>query len=93
MQCATCYKNIFGKSILAAGEEFCSDVCHLRFLKDEMPNLGGCWISDEMIKELNKQSGQEREDHYKNINNFILEHMMDSPLFFKLRMNESDNDQ
>ncbi len=93
MKCDTCKKDINGNSILAAGKEFCSDVCHLRFLKDEMPNLGGSWISEEMIQELDKLSGTEREEQYGKINSFILDHMMDSPFFFKLRHSDADDDQ
>ncbi len=92
MKCDTCKKDMGRESILAAGHEFCSDICHLRFLKDEMPNLGGVWISEEMIQELNKLSGQERKDQYNEINKFMLDHMTDSPFFSKLKYSDSDDE-
>lgn len=92
MYCANCKKEVIENYISAAGKEFCSDVCHLRFLKDEMPNLGGVWISEEMIQELDKLSGQERKDQYNEINKFILDHMIDSPFFSKLKHSDSEDE-
>ena len=67
MICAQCKKEITGIMISAADHYFCSDVCHLRFWKEEMPNLGGRWISDEHIKKAEELEGQERRDFYNKI--------------------------
>ncbi|MEK7578501.1 MAG: hypothetical protein AAB456_02175 [Patescibacteria group bacterium] len=92
MECAACKNKITEGSISAVDRDFCSDICHLRFWKDEMPNLGGNFISDEMIEELDKLAGQERKDQYNEINNFVLDHMMDSKFFFKLRTSDPKDD-
>lgn len=85
MNCATCKKEINGAPILAVDRSFCSDVCHLRFWKDELPNLGGRWISDEDIQRLQRLHGEEREEEYSRIVSFILNHLDSSPLMLNLR--------
>jgi len=38
-----------------------------------MPNLGGHWIEDEDIRQLEKLTGQIRKDKYNEIVNFIID--------------------
>lgn len=93
MKCATCKKEIEDSPISAADRYFCSDICHLRYWKEELPNLGGNWISDEMLEQFDKLKGQERSDQYAKINTFILDHMLDTNLFFKMRMSDPKDDE
>lgn len=65
MQCSYCKKEISGNSISFADRDFCSDVCQLRFYKEELPNLGGDMITDEEILELEQTSGDKRRDLYE----------------------------
>lgn len=67
MKCAYCKKEITENPILFAGYDFCSDVCQLRFYKEEMPNLGGEFITDEEIKELEQAMDERRDDLYEKI--------------------------
>lgn len=90
--CETCKRKIEDEVLLATKREFCSEVCYLRYWKEEMPNFGGNWISETMIEELDKLSGQERESQYVEITNFIRDHMMDTNVFFGLRMLEPKDD-
>lgn len=63
MNCAQCSKPIESSSYISfASRVFCSDVCQLRFHKDELPNLGGEAITDEDIKRLAEASGRERDE-------------------------------
>ena len=86
MKCATCGKQIEDNGISAlGGRDFCSDICHLRFWKDEMPNLGGRWIGDENLKELEQLTGQIREDEYNRIVNFIMNNFNNTAFMLQLR--------
>lgn len=85
MNCATCKNKIKNFHISAVDRNFCSHICHLRFWKDEMPNLGGNWISDENLQELERLDGQEREDEYNRIINFISDNFDITPLMLDLR--------
>lgn len=67
MKCVYCKKEISDSPILFAGHDFCSDVCQLRLYKEEMPNLGGEFITDEEIKELEQATGERRSDLYEKI--------------------------
>lgn len=67
MKCTYCKKEIADGPILFAGYDFCSDVCQIRFYKEEMPNLGGEMITDEEIQELEQSSGEKRRDLYEKI--------------------------
>lgn len=67
MKCTYCKKEIIDSPILFSGYDFYSDVCQLRFYKEEMPNLGGEFITDEEIKELEKATGKGRGDLYEKI--------------------------
>jgi len=71
MKCQTCKNKIDGGYISAVGQVFCSDVCHLRFWKEEMPNLGGRWIDEEDIEKIRKLSGEERKEAYYKLTRFI----------------------
>lgn len=73
MNCENCGNKIVGQNISAAQKDFCSDICHLKFWKEEMPNLGGRWIEEEDIQKLKKLSGKEREEKYNEIINFIMD--------------------
>ncbi len=73
MDCENCGNKIVGQSISAAQKDFCSDICHLKFWKEEMPNLGGHWIDNEDIQQLEKLTGQARKDKYNEIVNFIID--------------------
>ena len=67
MKCAYCKKDINENSISFADRDFCSDVCHLRFYKEEMPNLGGDMITNEEIQELERSSKSNRRNLYEKI--------------------------
>lgn len=71
--CETCKRKIEDEVLLATKKEFCSDVCYLRYWKEEMPNFGGRWITDENIKELEQLTGQARQDKYNQIVSFVLD--------------------
>ena len=86
MQCATCGKQIESGGISAlGGQDFCSDICHLRFWKEEMPNLGGRWISDEDMQKLEQLQGQEREEFYHKIVSSILDNFDDTYFMLMLK--------
>lgn len=90
--CETCKRKIEDEALVAIDKEFCSDVCYLHYWKEERPNFGGNWISETMIEELDKLTGRERESQYVEITNFIRDHMMDTNVFFGLRMLEPKDD-
>ena len=92
MNCAFCKKKIMGNSISVTGRDFCSDICHLRFWKDEMPNLGGRWISDENLAELEYLNGQEREDEYNRIVNFIIDNFGITKFMLQLQYDKEFNE-
>lgn len=71
--CETCKRKIEGEVLLATKKEFCSDICYLRYWKEEMPNFGGRWITDENIKEVGQLAGQARQDKYNQIVRFVLD--------------------
>ncbi len=83
--CAQCKNAITGRSILAVKRDFCSDVCHLRFWKEEMPNLGGQWITDEALGILSRLDGGERKAYYSKIVSFIVDNMNSTSFFSKLK--------
>ena len=85
MKCATCGKQIGNGRISAAGQDFCSDICHLRFWKEEIPNLGGRWITGENLKELKRLTGQARQDEYSRIVNLIMDNFDDTYFMLMLR--------
>ncbi len=87
MRCTTCGNEIIGYPISAARQYFCSDICHLRFWKDELPNLGGRWISEEDIKRVQKLGEPERKEEYYRISAFILNHLNSSTLMLRLQYN------
>ena len=93
MKCATCDKEIKDGSISAADRDFCSDICHLHFWKDEMPNLGWNFISDEILQKLEQLTGQNRKDQYNEIVNFILNNFDDTSFMFKLRYKDDPNEE
>lgn len=93
MRCATCKKDIVGDGISAARRDFCSDVCHLHFWKEEMPNLGGRWISDENIQKLEQLHGQQREEFYNKIVNSILDNFDDTYFMLMLRYGAPDREE
>lgn len=80
MECETCKTEITDGNISAAGKDFCSDICHLRFWKNEIPNLGGRLIDEEDIEKIGKLSGQERKDEYNKLVMFVL-NSLDSTAF------------
>ena len=83
MKCANCEKE---KAIIsAAGKHFCSDVCHLRFWKEEMPNLGGQWIDEEDILMLDKLSGEPRKRAYDKLVMFILNNFENTSLMLRMK--------
>lgn len=74
MNCATCGRKIKSDNrISAIQRDFCSDVCHLRFWKEELPNMGGQTITDQDIKKIEQLKGDERKDFYNEIVNFIMD--------------------
>ncbi len=79
--CAQCQNIITGRSILAVKRDFCSDVCHLRFWKEEMTILGGQWITNEALGILSKLDGDEREAYYSKIVSFIMDNMNSTSFF------------
>jgi len=83
--CAQCKNTITGRSILVVKRDFCSDICHLRFWKEEMPNLGGQWITDEALEILSKLAGDERKAYYSKIINFIMDNFNSTTLMSKIR--------
>lgn len=91
MRCAECNNEILDTPILAVDRNFCSYVCHLRFWKDGLPNLGGRWISDNDIETLKKLEGQERELFYSKIVNFIMKNLDMSSLMLNIRYGDGLN--
>ena len=85
VKCSQCKNIIQGETILVVNRDFCSDVCHLRFWKEEMPNLGGKWITDEALEKLSLLSGEERNAFYSKIVNFILDNMGSTMFFSKIK--------
>lgn len=69
-------------------KEFCSDVCYLRYWKEERPNFGGNWITDENLKELGQLTGQAREDEYNRIVNFLFDNFDTNYIMLGLRYGE-----
>ena len=68
MNCAWCKKSIqAGEHISGAGYDFCTDVCLLRFYKEELPNFVGHVITDEDIHEIERATGQKRKELYEKI--------------------------
>ena len=92
--CQTCERETNMVRLSAAGQYFCSDVCHLRFWKDNMPNLGGKWITDRNIAKVGSLEGEERKEEYNRITGFILKNMSDTVIFSRLRrkMQSEDDD-
>lgn len=93
MKCATCGNNIGSTSVSAAGKDFCSDVCHLRFWKDEMPNLGGRWITDEDIVKVEQLSGEDRKNEYARIVQFIMDNFDMTSLMLNIRYGQPPEDK
>ena len=93
MNCATCQRKIIGSSISAANRDFCSDICHLRFWKDEMPNLGGRWISDENLQKLEQLQGKEREGLYSKIVTSIMDNFDETYFMLMLRYGKLSDDR
>ncbi len=85
MKCQTCNNEIKGAYISAVRQVFCSDVCHLQFWREEMPNLGGRWIDEEDIKKISKLSGDERKKAYNKLVCFILDNFDMTALMLKVR--------
>lgn len=83
--CAQCKNTIKGNAILAVNRDFCSDVCHLRFWKEEMPNLGGKWITDEALEELSNLDGDERKAYYSKIIVFIMNNFNSTTFISRIR--------
>ncbi len=52
--CAMCGEAISGIEIKAFQQSFCSFECHLKYWKEEMPNLGGEFITDEDLEKISK---------------------------------------
>ena len=61
MNCSWCKKSINkDEYISGGGGVFCSEVCLLRFYKDEFPNLGGDAITESDIRAIEQATGEER---------------------------------
>ena len=84
-QCQNCKNKIGGSHISAVGQVFCSDVCHLRFWREEMPNLGGRWIDEEDIEKIEKLSGEDRKEAYNKLNRFILDNLDTTAFMLNVR--------
>lgn len=93
MKCATCSNPITNIHLTAVGQDFCSDVCHLRFWKDEMPNLGGKWITDKSIARVDGLDGEVRKEEYHKICRFVMNNMGDSVFFSRLREKLREEDE
>lgn len=74
IKCAWCKKSInSGNYISGASQIFCSDVCLLRFYKEELPNLVGHVITDEDIQEIEQSTGEKRRELYEKISSRMME--------------------
>ena len=91
MKCAYCKKEISGNSISFAERDFCSDICQLKFYREEMPNLGGDMINDEEIRELERASGEKRQELYGQITLRNMERF-DQSKFMKQLKDKSSNE-
>lgn len=87
--CETCKRKIENEVLLATKKEFCSDICYLRYWKEEMPNFGGRWITDENIKEVEQLTGQARQDKYNQIVSFVLDNFDTNYAMLMLRYGDN----
>ena len=85
MICAACNNAISGKNISAVGKFFCCKICHLKFWKNEMPNLGGRWITDEDISKIENADEQTADNEYARIVTFIMNNLSSSSVMLNLR--------
>jgi len=68
VHCAWCRKPIDpGRYHSGAGELFCSDVCLLRFYKENLSNIVGHVISEEDIKRIEQSTGNKRRELLREI--------------------------
>jgi hypothetical protein len=84
MKCSTCHREIRGPGLTAAMREFCSEVCHLRFWKNEMPNLGGRWIVDEDITAIENLKGEALKKEYERIVSKVINNLDNTALMINL---------
>lgn len=82
--CAQCKITMTGRNIVAVKRDFCSELCHLRFWKEEMPNLGGQWITDGALEILSNLNGEECENYYSKIISYIMNNFDSTPLMSKI---------
>lgn len=69
-RCDYCDKKIGRTYVLEMSAVLCSDLCHLRYWKENAPAFGGRWITDEDIARVESLKGDKRKAEYKRIINF-----------------------
>jgi hypothetical protein len=86
--CENCKKPLGSNPIILKRMKFCSDICHLTFWKNEMPNLGGRLILDTDLEKLDKLHGQERHNFYQKVVDFILNNLETTAFMLNVRYSE-----
>jgi hypothetical protein len=79
MICSQCKKTINGTAISFVDEYFCSPLCHIRYWKIELPNLGGDFISNNDLTVLSGLSPLEQKDESNRIIAYILKNFKRAP--------------
>jgi hypothetical protein len=73
MKCVRCHNAIGNVRISAAENDFCSEGCHLRFWKEEMPNRGGECITEEDVVRVEMLEGEDRKNEHTKIIQRVME--------------------
>ena len=83
--CALCEKTIERDAILAVDRFFCTEYCRLKFWREENTGLGGSWITDENLSDMQNLVGEERKKEYDRIVNFIAGNIGATALMLRFR--------
>ena len=89
MNCSQCGNKIEQGHIAAAHEYFCSQICHLRFWKEQMPSLGGEFITDDFLNSFALLGDKSKEMEYEKIIDYISDNF-GSTKFFRLLNDKAD---
>ena len=90
MHCSQCGNKIEHGHIAAANSYFCSTICHLRFWKVELPNLGGEFITDDFLERFVLLNESSKVKEYNKLVKYISDNF-ESTKFFRLLNDKSDD--